>query len=143
VPEKGDVLALYDELSPGRDNPRRRACLLLENSDRIKSVKKPKFVNVAATNGVIAIPLYAQAADVPAGIGVYARTNSTGNRVTIFRDDLRWHDDFDLPAYRCWITSAKRVTLTPLTVVLDITIIGGYLYARGFAESGSHLTVPL
>ena len=52
VPGNGDVLALYDELSPGRDNPRRRACLLVENNDRIKSAKKPQFVNPSATNGM-------------------------------------------------------------------------------------------
>ncbi len=142
VPEKGDVLAQYDELSPRSDVPRRRAYLLLENNSRIKSVKKPKFATLSATNGLAPIPLYAQSSDVPAGIGVYARTNETGNRFTIVRNAQPWHDAFDLPTYRCWTTTAKRATLTPLTLVLDVTIIGGFVYVWAHANSGGALPYP-
>ena len=114
----------------------------MENNDRVKSVKKPNFIKLTSTNGVTSIPLYALHADVPPGLDVYARTNSTGNRVTIFRNGQQWHDPFDLPAYRCWITSAKRATLTPLTLVLDVTVIGGFIYLWVQAESGGAIPYP-
>jgi hypothetical protein len=145
APQKNDLLVVYDELSPGGDTARRRAYFLRENEERIKSVQKPRFVSLNATNGLRGIPLLGEtnAFHPHDGFVVYARTNGAGNRFTVFRGNESGSDRLQLPAYRCWITGAKRALLTPVTLILDVTVIGGYLYARGFAESGSTHTISL
>src|SRR5712664_2536759 len=57
TPDRCEVLVQYDELSPWKGSAQRRAYLMRENSARIESRKKPRFVALTAANGLSAIPL--------------------------------------------------------------------------------------
>ena len=140
APARKDVIVQYDELSPGHDTPRRRAYFLFENADRISTAKKPRFVSLSITNGLAAIPLYSEQAlqqsrtNLPM---VYALSDTNGNRFSVYRNNEEWHSQFQLPTYRCWLTSLRRGLLTPFAIALDATVIGGVIYVWGRAAANT------
>jgi hypothetical protein len=138
APGRQDVLAQYEELSPWHESPHQRAYFVRENINRNQSSRKPHFVSLGTTNGLTAIPLYES--DWPTSTSaVYAATSTNGNRFTIFSANGQYDGSFELPTYRSASGRLKLVLLTPVTAVLDVSIVGGvvgYIYLNMLASSG-------
>jgi hypothetical protein len=147
APDQRAILVEYDELSPWRDNPRRRAYFVQENSQRIEALKKPRFVSLTSTNGLSPIPQYDSSVALtnPAGAaGVYAITFTNENRFKICSTHGQYAGSFELPTYKSAKGTLKVVLLTPFAVVLDVSIVGGvagYIVLEALAQSGSSFTV--
>jgi len=135
APQKADVLAVYDELSPWRRVPKQRAYFVCENISQIRSGKKPHFVTLANTNGLSAVPLYdASLLSVFAlsSYTVYAIAFTNRVRFTIARNE-GCQGDFELPVYRSPSANFKRILLTPITLAVDISLIGGAVFVASAA----------
>jgi len=147
TPAKGDMLAEYDEVSPWKEHPRRRTYFVNENLSRIKALKKPRFVNLTATNGLSLIPLYDSSVAVTnpaAATIVYAITFTNENRFAIFLVNGQRGGSFELPTYKSARGTLKVVLLTPFAAILDVSIVGGvagYFVLEALAQSGSSFTV--
>jgi hypothetical protein len=143
APNRREVLVRYDELSPWSDSPRPRAYLLRENSARIQSQRKPRFVALSATNGFSPIPLLYEnrvTSIVGNAFGSYATTSTNGNQFTIVRINGQAQSCYELPTYRGATGNLKLVLLTPVTLVVDAGIVGGvagYIFLAAVAHSGS------
>lgn len=127
APEKKDVLVRYTELTPWSDTPRPRAYYLLRNADRIEERKRPHFVAACSTKGLA--PLRTDAGSSP---GEFASANWTmastkGNQFTIYRNGGATEVSSSLPAYRGASGNLRLALLTPATVLVDTSIIGGVL----------------
>ena len=138
---KHEVIVQYDGLSPWTDSVERRTYFLRENAGRIAERKKPRFAASNATNKAVAIPIF-HGSDLAAHResinGTCASTSSEGNSFTIFQMNRPPDGPYYLPAYRGSGT-LKLVALTPITVTLDASIVGGvvaYWILYGLASSG-------
>jgi len=114
-----------------------------ENSARIESRKKPRFVALTAANGLSAIPLYCERS-APSGVGnlsgTYAITLTNDNQFTIVCTNGPAQGHFELPTYRGATGNLKLALLTPVTLVLDASIVGGvagYWCLAAAAASGN------
>ena len=130
APEKGDLLAEYDELSPWRDTPQRRAYFIAANSSRNEARRTPRFKSLSVTNGLFPVPVYetslsARSGESPCPIFGIAATNE--NRFRVVRHDNGIQGTFYLPTYRSPTDRLKCVALTPVTLAVDATIVGGFI----------------
>jgi len=140
--EKQDVIVQYDELSPWRDSERRRTYFLRENLNRLQTRKAPRFAEANATNHSTPIPVLIDpdsTADHQPSPGSYATTTIDGNAFTIYRTNAPPDGPYRLPAYRTATGDLKIVLLTPVTVTLDASLVGGfvaYWIIYGLASAG-------
>jgi hypothetical protein len=143
APDRREVLVQYDELSPWSDSPRPRAYFVREGCARVGSDKKPRFVALTVANGLSPIPLcnkHQVASTVESASGTYAVTSTNNNLFTIVRTKGHAQCSFELPRYRGATGDLKLVLLTPVTLVLDASIVGGvagYWCLAAAAASGS------
>lgn len=144
APERHDVLAQYDELSPGHRRSGRRAYFVRENQDKIGAVKRPRFEALESTNGLAPIPLYADPAagtDLTGAGDIYALTTTNGSGFTIISTNADYSGSFELPTYPTAFGTGKLVALTPVTVALDVSVVGGvigYFILYAWAQSGGN-----
>jgi hypothetical protein len=138
---KGDVLARYDELSPWSSQPKRRAYVVHANAARIESHKKPRFEPLSLGNGFMPISIVNDPGAAPlltVGSWPYA-VWTNGNSFVIFRTNgLSPDGPHALPAYRGGSGNLKIFLLTPITLVLDTSIVGGvvgWIYLRAALSS--------
>ena len=100
APDQRAILAEYDEVSPWRDNPRRRAYFVKENSQKIEALKKPRFVSLSSTNGLSPIPQYNSSVvvtNLAGAAAVYAITFTNENRFKILSANGQYAGSFELP----------------------------------------------
>lgn len=139
-PTRPDVLARYEEWSPWGGNTKTRSYFIRENGARIRAAKPPHFVNITLTNGLASIPLYPQGFEtLVTNIPLYAVTSPNANQFTIISSNATWNGSYELPTYRSTSGRVKLVLLTPLTVVMDISIVGGvigYIGLNALASGG-------
>ena len=125
---QGDVLVQYDELSPWNDRVTRRAYFLAENNDLINAGKAPHFATAEQTNHVTLIPIFlepdAPTNAVPA-LGTIAVMRTNAMTFVILRPDKLPEGPYELPVYRTSDGTLKIALLTPVTVALDATVVGG------------------
>jgi hypothetical protein len=125
--KKQDVLVRYVELTPWGDKPRVRAYYVRQNADRLQERRRPRFERPAAANRLEPLPLYIGAArpDVPPQMWVVA--SEKGNEFTIYRDKGPPEGPYELPVYRGKSGNFKLALMTPATVAVDTSIVGGIL----------------
>ena len=125
---KKDFLVVYDERSDRHDTIQTRAFFLNQNLERLNEKRAPRFVDPGMTTRFTALPLWYGSAFVesnaPARPFVLAGTNSES--FTLCLTDGQ-PEKYHLPVYADNIGDYERVALTPVTVTLDLTIIGGFL----------------
>ena len=138
---------LIRPVTPWKDNPRRRAYFVKENSQRIEALKKPRFVSLSSTNGLLPIPVYdgsVMVTNLAGATAVYAITFTNENRLKILSTNGLYAGSFELPTYKSAKGTLKVGLLTPFAVVLDASIVGGvagYIVLEALAQSGSSFTV--
>jgi hypothetical protein len=136
VPTQNQLVIQYDEWSPWRRTIRRRT-YLVQRDQTLAGSRRPQFVSSAPVKDAIQIP--------------FCTTNRTGNLSTnadcvcIYSNDqsftILWHDlgpegPIKLPRYRGISGSLKVAALTPTTLLLDASLIGGLLaYGAALAIS--------
>jgi hypothetical protein len=137
--KENDLLVVYDEYSERNDTVRIRAYLLSQNEERIKQNKRPHFVSVKLTNSLPSIPVFH--APVESGTTfsqtLYAVVATNKQSFTLYsrNREISLHD---LPVYNDGKGNIERAALTPVSVVADITIVGGFIgywYLEGMAAS--------
>lgn len=137
VPDRGDVLVQYDELGPWHDRPHVRRFLVNDNEERLQLGKEPIFVT--------SLPVEARPLETNPRMPrteMWAKVSANGMTFTICRADGRCDGPFSLPTYHGTTGKAKMLVMTPLTVGVDSTIIGGVLgccFVYGLFQSGGSL----
>ena len=120
-----DVLVRYDETIEGEDVSKPRAYWLDENAMPAKNPFKPQFVSPPATHTLTPIPLVDSPTLVPsAATGLCAVVATNGQDFTLYSGETKL-GAHELPVYFDATGRTKQVLLTPLTVLADITIVGG------------------
>lgn len=139
VDSKGkDVLATYDEMNDHNDRVVRRAYFVFANSRRISHTRQPMFVEPETATRLHPVPLRVSTNNL-ANYVPEADGKSSGwfavmsqQRFGLFHNDQP-RGIYDLPVYDDGTATAKRLFLTPWTLALDVTIIGGFLYLKAGA----------
>ncbi|HEY0455054.1 MAG TPA: hypothetical protein VGE41_01670 [Verrucomicrobiae bacterium] len=143
VPEKHDLLVEYDELPAHRDKPRRRAYFLMENDEKIRLAKKPRFIKPAETNGLTLVRLQESNAVTNAETGL---TNyfvaGTGNYFSLMNRDGSEMTRFDLPTYKTIPVSVKGLMVGPAVVAGHATAVAAVTavaaaYVYGLSHNAS------
>jgi len=97
-----------------------------ENISRIESGDKTPFCKLGTTNGLATITLY-EVADCATNListsTVYAVISTNGSRFTIVSANGDCNGSFELPTYRSASGKLKLILLTPVAVVLDVSIV--------------------
>ena len=137
--KENDLLVVYNEYSERNDTVRIRAYLLNQNEERIKQNKRPHFVSVKLTNSLPSIPVFHAPIESSTTFSqtLYAII-STNNQSFMLCSNNHEIGSYDLPVYNDGKGNIERAALTPVSVVADITIVGGligYWYLEGMAAS--------
>lgn len=130
-----DVLVVYDEYSERSDRTYTRAYWLGKNQKQVQERLRPHFVSVEVARGLSPVPIFPAQNSIARNSApvFYAIASMNGQLFTIYSNN-QTANSHELPAYNDGKGLAARIVLTPVTVVADITIVGGYLWASsGFA----------
>lgn len=136
---QNDLLVVYNEYSERHDRIRRRAYFLNRNQLRIEQRHEPEFVSPRHSRGLSEVPVFfgtnpPKLKTLPSELYVLAETNSPF--FTVYCKGAR-SERCMLPVYDDHLGTAIRICLTPVTVVADATIIGGYVFVYAWAEGGA------
>jgi hypothetical protein len=130
VPGKEDYLVRYDDLSPSRDLAVPRAYYAERNRAETVRAQKPHFVNLNETGKGTSLPVLNPTnpqnhpgAEYPAYV-----VQENNQRFGIYGQGSRLVGEYDLPTYPTSAGTVKRVLLTPITLALDATVVGGYAF---------------
>jgi hypothetical protein len=137
--KENDLLVVYNEYSERNDTVSIRAYLLNQSEERIKQNKRPYFVSVKLTNSLPSIPVFHAPVESSTTFSqtLYAIT-STNNQSFMLYSGNHEIGSHDLPVYNDGKGNIERAALTPVSVVADITIVGGFIgywYLEGMAAS--------
>jgi hypothetical protein len=139
-----DWLVVYDEYSERSDSIRTRAYFLNQNRKRIEQRRCPDFVGTNSMRGLKPVPVFpatnAPGTNLPPSFFILAETNNLS--FTLY-DGARAIGSYAMPVYNDGKARVVRIALTPVTVVADITIVGGcvgYWFICGLAQSGYSTT---
>ena len=140
-----DVLVVYREYSERHDYTRTRAYLLNQNRRQLAERRQPRFVGTNLLSGTRPLPMLCETNPPPAEWPAkpYALVSANQQSFRLVSPDGQT-DPFELPVYNDGRGRWYRIALTPVTVVADITIVGGvigYFWLHGMAESGGSVPV--
>ncbi len=130
-----DVLVEYHESLSSSDSSKPRAYFALQNQKRILDSHKPHFVDLSSTNRLASIPLLSSPTNFVPMSGLIARRTAKEDQFELFRDGQSL-GIFDLPTYPSSSGKVKKILLTPITVALDATVIGGVIYTYSLGGMG-------
>lgn len=142
-----DLLVVYNEYSERNDAVRIRAYLLNQNAECIKQNKRPHFVSAKLTNSLPSVPVFH--APVESGTNLphtFYAIIQTNNQSFLLYSDGREINSYDLPVYNDGKGNIERVALMPISMVADVTIVGGFIgywWLVGMEESGYSGTINL
>jgi hypothetical protein len=124
-----DVLAQYVEVRDSDEALRERAYWLHESAWRIQQRRKPQFVPVIQAAKLQVIPLVTSPGlnPPPSNARQYAVVSTKGGSFTLYSTNQSI-GAFDLPVYEDPSGKVKKVLLTPLAVVADLSIVGGIIF---------------
>ena len=117
-----DFLVAYDEFSERRETTRPRMYFLNPNQKLLAQHDRPHFVKVNSADNLVPMPMFS-----------FAPTNSTEKCYAVTATNSASFDIFfghqkissnQLPTYKDGFGQWKRVALTPVAVVADLTIVG-------------------
>jgi len=123
-----DLLVVYDEYSERYDSIHPRAYWLYRNQERLSRGLRPSFSRVDLSRRLKGVPI------LPAPLGttnlppelLYAVSTANSQTFAVFSGNHEM-GSHDLPVYNDGKGEVERLALTPLSVVADVTIVGGYL----------------
>ena len=139
-----DFLVVYDEYSERNDSIRPRAYFLNENKKRVVRGQKPHFVSTRLARQLPPVPVFQTQPETGTNFPHILYAVLSTNRQSFALCSGGGKNAYDLPTYNDGRGKIYRIALTPIAVVADITIIGGYLgcwYLAGLAESGTSIPV--
>lgn len=125
--QQKDFLVVYEEYSERHDSTRTRAYFLNQNEMRVEQGRKPHFVSAQLSRELLTIPVWETLplANTTFPPTVYAVISTNKQSFTIYSNEQG--TNHDLPVYNDGWGRTDRIALTPVAVVTDLTIIGGYL----------------
>jgi hypothetical protein len=119
--DAGKVLVVYDEEADDGSERRRRAFWADLNVQPPDNPRRPRFVGTELMNGLERVPVVEEAAAKD-----FSAVMSGARGFTLFKDGQEvW--SYRLPVYEDGSARMKQIVLTPLTIVADITVMGGIL----------------
>jgi hypothetical protein len=131
-----DFLVVYDEHSERHDSTRARAYFLNQNEKRVEQGRKPHFVSAQRSRELPPIPVMQTSPLVNTNFSptVYAVISTNKQSFTIYSSEQR--ANHDLPVYNDGWGRTDRIALTPVAVVADLTIVGGFLFLEFWSVGG-------
>ena len=133
MPQKKDMLVIYDELSDRTGDLKERAYLLREGAVRLARGKKPRFLK-AMQYQTLADPRAYDLTSSPDGVPSFRIQLHEADGQPSFAGEI-----FSLPVYQDHTGYPALAALTPLAVAADISVVGFcvglfglYGYAQGF-----------
>jgi hypothetical protein len=131
-----DFLVVYDEYSERHDSTRTRAYFLNQNDKRVEQGRKPHFVSAQLSRELPLVPVLqtlplANTNFLPT---VYAVISTNKQSFTIYSSEQR--TNHDMPVYNDGWGRTDRIALTPVAVVADLTIVGGFLFLEFWSVGG-------
>jgi hypothetical protein len=131
-----DFLVVYDEYSERHDSTRTRAYFLNQNEKRVEQGRKPHFVSAQLSRELPLVPVLqtlplANTNFLPT---VYAVISTNKQSFTIYSSEQR--TNHDMPVYNDGWGRTDRIALTPVAVVADLTIVGGFLFLEFWSVGG-------
>ncbi|HSY19969.1 MAG TPA: hypothetical protein VK815_16615 [Candidatus Acidoferrales bacterium] len=122
-----DFLVVYDEHSERHSSIHTRAYFLNENLGRLAEKRAPHFVSAGLAANFAALPFGHEfmpgGSNTPAGPFVVISVTNTDSFTLFFKNGES--GEYQLPIYSDGIGNYERVALTPMTVAVDATIVGG------------------
>ena len=119
-----------------------RAYFVIRKARPLSNSRRPFFVEPQMAFTLNPVPLriwtnqivaYAPQAEIRTeDTGWLAIAQPSQQRFSLFKDGQP-RGTFDLPVYDDGSATARRVLLTPWTLALDLTLIGGYIYVQAGA----------
>jgi hypothetical protein len=106
-----DWMVRYDEANDNSDRIRRRAYFARANADAVGQGQRPRFIRGNVANRCVEL---------------CAVVSEDARSFTLYQGETKI-GTFALPVYAAPSGRIKQVLLTPLTVVADATIIGGFI----------------
>lgn len=130
------VLVRYHEAYEGSDSIKPRAYWLRHKDRPVPNPHKPRFVSIKPDRELVAVPLR-ETDKAPLGLqsGLYAVVSTNATDFVLHSGEANL-GCFELPVYRDSAGRAVQVVLTPLAVVADLTIVGGYIFLQAWASGG-------
>jgi len=124
---KKDFLVVYEEYSERHDSTHTRAYFLNQNEKRVEQGHKPHFVSAQRSRELPPVPVWETLplSDTNFPPTVYAVISTNKQSFTIYSNEQR--TNHDLPVYTDGWGRTDRIALTPVALVADLTIMGGYL----------------
>jgi hypothetical protein len=125
-----DILVSYNEVNESDGTIRPRCYWLGRDMLLANPARKPHFVPVKTTRGLIPIPISESATNAapPSALGFCAVAGRDDNFFTLCSCNGP-PDPYELPAYRARSQRVKQVMLTPLAAGFDATLISGVFLA--------------
>ena len=133
--EGDDVLVCYDETGEDDSARRARAYWLVANHEPVENPHKPRFVSIKRSDGLTAIPILDVTVTNAPSVGLSAVALNGAHDFALRYGDKEM-GNYDLPVYQQSSGRVKQVLLTPLAVVADLTIVGGYLGVLAWSKGG-------
>lgn len=129
---------VYDEYSERHDSTRTRAYFLNQNEKRVEQGRKPHFVSAQRSRELPPVPIFQALPVIDKNFSqmVFATISTNKQAITIYSGKV--DTNYNLPVYNDGWGQIDRIALTPIAVVADITIIGGFIghwYLEGIASS--------
>ena len=131
-----DFLVVYDEYSERHDATRTRAFFLHQNEQLVAQGRKPDFVSAQLSREWPPVPVLPTPPlhGTNFSSALYAVVSTNQQSFAIFSGAAG--TNHDLPVYNDGWGRTDRIALTPVTVVADLTIIGGVAGFWVLSESG-------
>lgn len=126
APDHSQLLVVYDAHSEKHSAVKRRAYYLQPNEARIAERKEPTFVDPAAAEGMVPVPVFEAktlGTNLPAGFTNYAIVSESGRSFTLYPQATPL-GACELPVYRETSNTALRVGLTPFAAAGDVVMVG-------------------
>jgi hypothetical protein len=128
APQHKDVLVEYQEYSERHDSVHTRSYWLLKNQKRIEQRREPEFVGFPHPHHLTPIPVFTETnAPAPGFLTANYAVVSTNLHSFVLYSSNQNGGPHHLPVYNDGVGQSMRIALTPVTVVCDITIIGGFI----------------
>lgn len=141
--KRDDFLVVYDEYSDRHYTTRTRAFFLQQNRKALARQGRPHFVSTNSACRLAPVPVFCLP---PANTSspLYAVTTTNGGSFTLVSGSQK-SGPYSLPFYDDGIGRMKRIAWTPLTVTVDLTIVGGVVVIIVWdvlAESNTSISAP-
>jgi hypothetical protein len=125
------ILVTYEEETDESARRWRRGYWANLNEEPPENPFRPKFVGRKAVKGLRRVPVGEEA--LRNNLSIVPINETRG--FTLYRDGRKvW--DYSLPVYEDRSGQAKQIALTPLAVLADITIVGGYIFVQWASNGG-------